>query len=76
MRDVREERKKRDVMSGDFHLVTPSHLSRWSRSILRDKAEDGYVLRLSKSARWEKGVKVEGRSCSRLGETSPDMFAT
>jgi hypothetical protein len=41
-----------------------------------DKPEDGYVLRLNKSARWAKGVKVEGRSCSRPGSASPDASAT
>lgn len=43
-------------------------------SILRN--EDTYVLRLSKSARWENGVKVEGRSCSRLGGISLDGGTT
>lgn len=36
----------------------------------------GYVLRLSKSARRANGLKVEGRSCSRLGGASPDASAT
>jgi hypothetical protein len=38
--------------------------------------ENGYVLCLNKSARWAKGLKVEGRSCSRPGGASPDASAT
>jgi len=44
--------------------------------IAGEKPEDGYVLRLNKSARWAKGVKVEGRSCSRPDGASPDASAT
>ena len=59
-----------------FWLSETNHMNQISQETTRDKPEDGYVFRLSRSARWAKGVKVEGCSGSRPGVASPDASAT
>ena len=59
-----------------FWLNETNHMNQISQKTTSDKPEDGYVLRLSRSARWAKGVKVEGCSGSRPGVASPDASAT
>ena len=63
-------------------IIHPLHLELETAVIKTDQATrlDGhtptsqwevvYVFRLSISVRWENGVKVDGRSCSRLGDIS------
>jgi hypothetical protein len=66
-----------ELMTEDKRLIASSILKPMTtHTSPTSQPESGYVVRLRNSARWAKGVKVEGRSCVRPDGGSADGSAT